>query len=580
MALDPYLAWLEIAPAEQPPNHYRLLGIPLFEADATVIRDSAAAQTDRIRKAATWHESSVAERLFEEIRVARSCLEDPGARAAYDARLRQQRGGDGEKTVGDSPAGSAEVARERRMQGAWHDPGWRGVALAYGSLAIVMAILFYVAKGGRSKEMPVSTGPPAGAGAKAHPEMHPGAGAGTRSDLNWKIGAPQRWRPRMKPVALEQGPGFCLLTEIAGAFMGGGEGLRLVHGGDGHWELRGRSNQSTMFGSATPIHTPQALVVEEHTWVSSDTVPLKLIHENDGFPVLSGVGGGLRGGGEVVWLWLDADGIWWLGGRSGQTSLVVRAMTIRTGRKLPVVTYRVKGFGVPTRLIHRDRGICFLSGIAGLWGGSGEHAKLSIHDDGYWYFEFERGNDVAWAEATAVLFDDDVPDWRLLTTELNDFSQWTPVRGKWSGTDGVIDGRGDSELRFNHLLPQDLTFKFTLQVKKGMRPRILVNGTWWFYIGNEGRRHELFVHGSWLEDPEGAPHAYKDGESLKMEMRLFRDLAEFRVNGKLLAHGKRSWPATWELRLCAGDNWSPGECNFSNFEVGPVEKGDFATRTP
>ena len=29
---DPYYRWLGIPPGEQPPNHYRLLGVQLFEA--------------------------------------------------------------------------------------------------------------------------------------------------------------------------------------------------------------------------------------------------------------------------------------------------------------------------------------------------------------------------------------------------------------------------------------------------------------------------------------------------------------------------------------------------------------------
>lgn len=38
---DPYYTWLGIAPEEQPPNHYRLLGIRLFEDNADVISNAA-----------------------------------------------------------------------------------------------------------------------------------------------------------------------------------------------------------------------------------------------------------------------------------------------------------------------------------------------------------------------------------------------------------------------------------------------------------------------------------------------------------------------------------------------------------
>ena len=40
-AFDPYLKWLGIHPKDQPPNHYRLLGVELFESDPDVISNSA-----------------------------------------------------------------------------------------------------------------------------------------------------------------------------------------------------------------------------------------------------------------------------------------------------------------------------------------------------------------------------------------------------------------------------------------------------------------------------------------------------------------------------------------------------------
>ena len=38
---DPYYKWLGIPPKDQPPHHYRLLGLELLESDAEVI-DAAA----------------------------------------------------------------------------------------------------------------------------------------------------------------------------------------------------------------------------------------------------------------------------------------------------------------------------------------------------------------------------------------------------------------------------------------------------------------------------------------------------------------------------------------------------------
>ena len=43
-AFDPYYIWLGIPPEDQPPNHYRLLGITLFENNQEVIEAAANRQ--------------------------------------------------------------------------------------------------------------------------------------------------------------------------------------------------------------------------------------------------------------------------------------------------------------------------------------------------------------------------------------------------------------------------------------------------------------------------------------------------------------------------------------------------------
>ena len=45
-AFDPYYTWLAIPPADQPPHHYRLLGIEPLESDRDVML-SAAAKAER-----------------------------------------------------------------------------------------------------------------------------------------------------------------------------------------------------------------------------------------------------------------------------------------------------------------------------------------------------------------------------------------------------------------------------------------------------------------------------------------------------------------------------------------------------
>jgi len=48
-AFDPYRKWLGIPPEEQPPDHYRLLGIARFESDPDVISNAADRQMVHVR---------------------------------------------------------------------------------------------------------------------------------------------------------------------------------------------------------------------------------------------------------------------------------------------------------------------------------------------------------------------------------------------------------------------------------------------------------------------------------------------------------------------------------------------------
>ena len=89
-AFDPYHKWLGIPPAEQPPNHYRLLAIPLFETDADVIDAAADARMTHLRTFSAGKNGPIAQKLLNEVSAARVTLLNPQARAAYDAQLQSQ----------------------------------------------------------------------------------------------------------------------------------------------------------------------------------------------------------------------------------------------------------------------------------------------------------------------------------------------------------------------------------------------------------------------------------------------------------------------------------------------------------
>ncbi len=85
---NPYHVWLSIRPEEQPPNHYRLLGLQLFETNPDVIDSAADRQMAHLRTFQSGKHGDLTQRLLNEVAAARVCLLDPKKRAAYDQQLR------------------------------------------------------------------------------------------------------------------------------------------------------------------------------------------------------------------------------------------------------------------------------------------------------------------------------------------------------------------------------------------------------------------------------------------------------------------------------------------------------------
>jgi hypothetical protein len=89
---DAYHKWLSIPPHDQPPNHYRLLGLGLFESDPDVVAAAADRQMAHVQTYKTGPHSELSQKLLNEISAAKLCLLRPGKKAAYDEQLRQQLG--------------------------------------------------------------------------------------------------------------------------------------------------------------------------------------------------------------------------------------------------------------------------------------------------------------------------------------------------------------------------------------------------------------------------------------------------------------------------------------------------------
>ncbi|MDA1015901.1 MAG: hypothetical protein O3A00_15775 [Planctomycetota bacterium] len=85
---DPYHKWLGIAPADQPPNHYRLLGVDVFEDDPEVIEAAADRQMSYIQQCAAGEYLQQSQAILNELSIARVELLNPRSKDAYDAKLR------------------------------------------------------------------------------------------------------------------------------------------------------------------------------------------------------------------------------------------------------------------------------------------------------------------------------------------------------------------------------------------------------------------------------------------------------------------------------------------------------------
>jgi hypothetical protein len=99
-AFDPYHKWLGIAPQQQPPHYYRLLGIDVFEEDPDVIAAAADRQMAHVRSYQSGRHAEASRRLLNELAAARICLLSPKKKQVYDAALRARLATDGEDGLG------------------------------------------------------------------------------------------------------------------------------------------------------------------------------------------------------------------------------------------------------------------------------------------------------------------------------------------------------------------------------------------------------------------------------------------------------------------------------------------------
>jgi len=87
---DVYATWLGIPPEEQPPDHYRLLGVPRFEKRREAIEAAVDERLGSLHAFRSGEHAELCGHLIAEITAAKACLLNPNRRAAYDRGLLRQ----------------------------------------------------------------------------------------------------------------------------------------------------------------------------------------------------------------------------------------------------------------------------------------------------------------------------------------------------------------------------------------------------------------------------------------------------------------------------------------------------------
>lgn len=143
---DPYRKWLGIPVQDQPPHHYRLLGLELFEADADVISNAVDGRMALIKTFQSGKYSEHSQRILNEIAAARVCLLNPAKKAEYDRQLREHGAAETASPVGAAAAFPAKsdlyVSYSKKKPSNPIVPLIGGLAAM---IAIAVAILVYLA---------------------------------------------------------------------------------------------------------------------------------------------------------------------------------------------------------------------------------------------------------------------------------------------------------------------------------------------------------------------------------------------------------------------------------------------------
>ncbi len=176
---DPYYKWLGIPPRDQPPHHYRLLGIELFEPDMEVIEAAADRLMAYLQEVSLDENAAAAQKLLNEISAARVCLLTASRREKYDSALRE--------SIAVRRPPPAEPPQKTRRQPGRRRRSLRAVWLVLAAGTLPALVWWY----GIRPRSTASRGEPDRSvqeGTSDSPDAPPGVAEGAQIEFDWPMG--------------------------------------------------------------------------------------------------------------------------------------------------------------------------------------------------------------------------------------------------------------------------------------------------------------------------------------------------------------------------------------------------------
>ena len=203
---DPYLKWLGIRETTRPINHYRLLGLDLFEDDPDVISMAADRQMTHIRTYQNGPNGDLSQQILNELARARRCLLMRDKKVQYDAQLRLKID---RSSVASPPPKARQVERE---SGGHPEAGTPPMptAMPLEAPSIRPTVV-------PSSTMPVNVGSP-----DSDEQAAGDSGFGIRADANARTKSKRRERKNMLWGLFGWASGAVAAVGVSAAILGSG----------------------------------------------------------------------------------------------------------------------------------------------------------------------------------------------------------------------------------------------------------------------------------------------------------------------------------------------------------------------